>query len=169
MTMADAHSLLRIFSDPIAMQYYPSTKNADQTRQWIKWTLANYRQQGCGLWIVLRRADGEFLGQCGVVPMDVNGTFAFEVGYLFVRALWGHGYATEAARACRDWGFRHLDTDSLISLPDSRNQPSIRVAQRVGMVFRERIVWHGKNTDVYGITRDQWAAVSESPWHPDRR
>ncbi|WP_412057005.1 GNAT family N-acetyltransferase [Bacillus paralicheniformis] len=42
----DAENLLEIFSDPTAMEYYPSTKNEKQTLQWIDWTLENYEKHG---------------------------------------------------------------------------------------------------------------------------
>ncbi|GIN51985.1 hypothetical protein CHCC15337_0303 [Bacillus paralicheniformis] len=44
----DAENLLEIFSDPTAMEYYPSTKNEKQTLQWIDWTLENYEKHGTG-------------------------------------------------------------------------------------------------------------------------
>ncbi|WP_322785041.1 GNAT family N-acetyltransferase, partial [Streptomyces griseolus] len=45
---------------------------------------------------------------------------------------WGHGYATEAARACLDWGFATLDTDRLTSMIRPGNTASVRVAERLG-------------------------------------
>ena len=158
MTMDDANRLLRIFSDQVALRYYPHTKDHEETQKWIEWTLSNYRNYGLGLWIVERRCDGEFLGQCGVVPQELHGALVFEVGYLFVQAFWGQGFATEAARASRDWGFRHTDSRALISLIHPQNAPSARVARRIGMTLQEQIVWHERPTDVYAISRDAWAA-----------
>ena len=55
----DAENLLEIFSDPIAMEYYPSTKNEKQTLQWIDRTLENYEntEPVCGLPNINKRAN----------------------------------------------------------------------------------------------------------------
>ena len=55
----DAENLLEIFSDPIAMEYYPSTKNEKQTLQWIDRTLENYEKHEpvCGLPNINKRAN----------------------------------------------------------------------------------------------------------------
>jgi RimJ/RimL family protein N-acetyltransferase len=154
MTMEDANLLLQIFADPVAMQHYPSTKDLEQTLDWIRWTQRNYERFGVGLWIVERREDGEFLGQCGIVPQEVEGHPEFEIGYLFVRQHWGHGYATEAAAACRDYGFHKRGYSRLISLIAPQNLPSRRVAERIGMHLERHVIWKNKPIDVYAIERE---------------
>lgn len=98
MTKKDVCNLLEIFSDPIAMEYYPSTKDEKQTIEWIAKMLNNYAKHGTGLWIVEHKETGEFLGQCGIVPQEVEGVREMELGYSFARRVWGNGYATEAAK-----------------------------------------------------------------------
>lgn len=157
MAVEDAGLLRRIFSDPVAMQHYPGTKDDEETLRWIEWTQLNYKEHGIGLWIVQRRADGAFLGQCGLVPQTVDGTFEVEIGYLFVREHWHQGYATEAAAACRDWGFLYLSVQRLISLIAPKNAPSRRVATRVGMHLDRRTTSrHGFPINVFSIQREDW-------------
>ncbi len=60
------------------------------------------RRSGFGLWAVERTVDGAFLGDCGPMLQPVEGELVPEIGYHIVRREWGHGYATEAAVACRD-------------------------------------------------------------------
>jgi RimJ/RimL family protein N-acetyltransferase len=55
-----------------------------------------------------------------------------EIGWALVRAHWGRGYATEAARAVRDWARAERGYDRLISLIDPANVASQRVAERLG-------------------------------------
>jgi RimJ/RimL family protein N-acetyltransferase len=147
----DVPLLLKIFSDPVAMTYYPSTKNEQSTMEWVDWTLNNYEAYGVGLWIVEERETGEFLGQCGIVPQNVEGIKEMEIGYLFVRNKWGKGYATEAASACKTYGFEKLKASKLISLPDVNNKPSIKVAERIGMTLEKKIYKWGKEVYVYSI------------------
>ncbi|MET3698709.1 RimJ/RimL family protein N-acetyltransferase [Bacillus oleivorans] len=152
MTKDDVPNLMEIFSDPVAMKYYPSTKGEKETMSWIEWTLNNYKNYGVGLWIVEHKETGEFLGQCGIVPQEVDGVFEMEIGYLFVRREWGKGYATEAAAACKKYGFEQLNLKKIISLPDVHNTPSTKVAERIGMTAEKTIIKWGKEVFVYSIT-----------------
>ncbi|MEH7387957.1 GNAT family N-acetyltransferase [Bacillus sp. JJ1521] len=152
MTKDDTRNLMDIFSDPVAMRYYPSTKKESDTNEWIKWTLKNYDEYGVGLWIVEDKVTGEFLGQCGIVPQEVDGVMEMEIGYLFVRRVWGKGYATEAALACKNYGFERLKLNRMVSLPDVNNIPSVKVAERIGMQEIKTINKWGKEVYVYSVS-----------------
>ncbi|WP_257958548.1 GNAT family N-acetyltransferase [Bacillus sp. V3-13] len=151
MNKDDVQNLMEIFADPEAMKYYPSTKDEQGTIEWIEWTLNNYSLHGTGLWIAENKETGEFLGQCGIVPQDIDGTIQMEIGYLFARRHWGNGYATEAASACKKYGFDQLRLRKLISLIDLDNIPSIRVAERIGMKKEQKIHKWGKEVLVYAV------------------
>lgn len=149
MNKGDVRHLLTIFSDPEAMHYYPSTKDEKQTIDWIDWTLANYTRYGVGLWIVEDKMTGAFLGQCEIVPQEIDGNIEMEIGYLFVRSVWGNGYATEAALACKNYGFEQMKVTKVISLTDVYNYPSIKVAERIGMKKEKTIKKWGKEVHIY--------------------
>jgi RimJ/RimL family protein N-acetyltransferase len=153
MSMHDVDDLLGIFADPEAMRYYPSTKDISDTRRWIQWNLDSYQQHGFGLWIASLKPTNEFAGQCGVVVQEVEGRQEVEIGYLFLRALWGRGLATEAAQACRDHGFLRLSFTRLISLIDPANVASRRVAEKLGMTQEKEIIKWGKRVSLYAITQ----------------
>ncbi|MGC8486719.1 MAG: GNAT family N-acetyltransferase [Clostridia bacterium] len=91
MTFDDADHLARIFLDPVAMQHYPSLIDRPGTLEWIERQTTNYNKYGHGFWIVELKADGQFLGQCGLIPQRVADAVEPEVAYLFVREHWGHG------------------------------------------------------------------------------
>ncbi len=149
MAHTDADHLLSIFEDDEAMKYYPAKKNRDETIDWIMWTIGNYEKYGVGLWVVEDKLSGQFLGQCGLVLQKIEGDVEVEIGYLFKRQHWGKGYATEAALACKKYGFHKLDLKKVISLIDPLNKPSIRVASRIGMSYERAIVKRGKQLDLY--------------------
>ncbi|MBD8497311.1 GNAT family N-acetyltransferase [Paenibacillus arenosi] len=152
MTKDDVVALMEIFSDPEAMKYYPSTKNEQQASEWVDWTLRNYDTSGTGMWIVEDRATGGFLGQCGIVPQELDGVVEMEIGYLFARRVWGNGYATEAALACKKYGFEQLGLSKLISFVDINNTPSAKVAERIGMTVEKTIHKWEKELFVYAVT-----------------
>jgi [ribosomal protein S5]-alanine N-acetyltransferase len=152
MEMSDVDYLMCIFSDPVAMRYYPGTKSREEAEEWVRRMLESYRDHGFGLWAAILKESGEFAGQCGLTVQEVEGEEEVEIGYLFLRQFWGRGLATEAARACRDHGFR-LGYERLVSLIDPGNLASRRVAERTGLAL-EREVWKwNKNICVYAINR----------------
>ena len=137
----DVDHLLGIFADPEAMRYYASTKDVAETRRWIQWNLDSYQQHGFGLWIA------------SLKTQEVEGRREVEIGYLFLRPLWGQGLATEAAQACRDHGFMRLGFTRLISLIDPANVASRRVAEKLGMTPEKDIIKWGKRLCLYAITQ----------------
>ncbi|WP_370529769.1 GNAT family N-acetyltransferase [Alkalihalobacillus sp. AL-G] len=147
----DVSNLMKIFSDPVAMTYYPSTKTETEAIQWIEWNLKNYDAFHVGLWAAELKKDRTFVGQCGIVPQKVSGTIQMEIGYSFVRSFWGNGYATEAAKACMDYGFKKCHYTKMISLITPDNLPSIAVAERIGMEKECSIIKWGRPIDVYSV------------------
>lgn len=79
---------------------------------------------------MVEKTTGRLLGRCGLWrPEGWPGT---EVGWLLARPAWGHGFATEAAVAWRDWTFANLDLDQLVSVIHRDNSASVAVARRIG-------------------------------------
>ncbi len=148
---SDVVYLMKIFSDPIAMQYYPSTKSEQEAEEWIEWNHNNYDAFNVGLCAVELRDTCTFIGQCGIVPQKVDGTITMEIGYLFIREHWGKGYATEAAKACLNYGIEKCKFPKMISLIDPANESSIAVAIRIGMQKENRIQKWNRSIDVYSI------------------
>src|SRR5947209_3719763 len=110
--MSDLENLLGILADPEAMRYYPSTKVEAEARKWIERTIERYERDGTALWTIDLKAEPRiFIGQCGIVRQEVQEKQELEIGYLLLRRYWGQGFATEAAAACRDYGFDVLGAD----------------------------------------------------------
>ncbi|MSR60370.1 MAG: N-acetyltransferase [Planctomycetaceae bacterium] len=83
-------------------------------------------------------------GYCGVFQYpDVGRQPETEIGYRLARPHWGRGYATEAARALRDYGFGTLSLARLIALIDPRNAASIRVAEKIGLRYEKDVMPEG--------------------------
>ena len=123
------------------------------------WANGLWERERLGLLAVQRRADGAFLGMCGLHrlrdrPGDV------EVGWRLAPELWGNGYATEAGGTWLEHGFRTLDLPRIISVTDEPNVRSLAVMRRLGMTFleRDRVTDSGVTFDavVYALTRAEW-------------
>ena len=120
-----------------------------EVRAWLDRQLRRYEETGAGLWAVVRRDTGEMIGQCGLTWQDVGAEApVLEVGYLFLRAHWHQGFASEAARACRDWAFSVLRAPRVHSVIRDTNVASQRVAQRNGMAVVDRLVKHYQGVEM---------------------
>ncbi len=85
---------------------------------------------GFGAWAIERRADAAYVGQVGLnLPADFPER---ELGWLLWEEFEGRGYALEAALCARDFAYRTLGWETVVSYIDPGNTPSIRLAERMG-------------------------------------
>ena len=150
---ADADALARILSDPEAMRFYPAPYDRAGVEQRIARNRERYKNDGVGLWAMILKPTGELIGDCGILLQQDEGEHLYEIGYHLRRDFWHQGLATEAAVACRQWGFQNLKADRLISLIRPENIPSQRVAERNGMKIWKEIDWRGLPHVVYSIEK----------------
>jgi len=83
MSSADIDDFAALLGDEYVMRYYPRPKTRSEAQGWINWNQALYRDHGFGLWAVVLRSTGEFVGDCGLTPqrIDDSDTDEIEVGY----------------------------------------------------------------------------------------
>ena len=136
-----------IVGDPETMRFYAEPFSRDGAREWIERNLQRYEELGFGLFMIEDVKTGELIGSCGPNVQTVDGIQEIELGWHVRRDRWGHGIAPESAAACRDWAFANLESDHLIALVRPLNEPSRRVAEKIGMaiwketLFPERLRW----------------------------
>jgi [ribosomal protein S5]-alanine N-acetyltransferase len=143
MVEGDLDFVATMLGDPEVSRYYERTFTRADAGAWLDRQLKRYADDGHGLWLVLDRESGAPLGQVGLAMQQVEGTPLPEIGWLLHRPFWGHGYATEAATATRDAAFQSWRYPSVISLIRPVNEPSQRVARRVGMRADRNVQFHG--------------------------
>jgi [ribosomal protein S5]-alanine N-acetyltransferase len=106
----------------------------DEAYLWAKFEgfRADYAQNG---WTKFKVTDrqGAFLGRAGFGWFPE--TDELELGYSFKRALWGRGYATEAACALLDWIYKAKPVDHVIGFAVAEHAASRRVLEKAGMSF----------------------------------
>ena len=116
--------------------------------------LGHWQLFGFGPWAVEERASGELVGRIG--PYYPAGWPDLELIWTIRRQSWGHGYATEGARAALTYVFKQMGRDRVISLIRAQNTASIRVAEKLGQRLQDRMDFYGEEALVYGIRRDEW-------------
>ena len=161
-TMDDFNALYEIMSDPETMQHYPAPFDEERTRRWIAWNLENYAQYGFGLWAVVLKESGAFIGDCGITIQNIDGEMLPEIGYHINKNYWRRGFAKEAARAVRDWVFTNTDYDTIYSYMKYTNVGSYSTALANGMK-KVKEYPDPKNTIsyAYAIMREEWEKMRE--------
>lgn len=156
-TYDDYDDLHEILSDPETMKHYPKQYDDEKIRYWITWNLDNYKKYGFGLWALILKDTGEFIGDCGITMQNIDGQILPEIGYHISKKYWRQGYGKEAAQAVRDWGFENRDFDALYSYMKYTNEGSYKLAEANGMT---RIKEYPDKVDIicyaYSITREEW-------------
>jgi RimJ/RimL family protein N-acetyltransferase len=128
----------------------------DRGRSWrhLAFLMGHWQLGGAGMWAVEHRETGVFLGIGGFAAPE--GWPGFELAGSLARPWWGHGYATEAARAALAHAFNVWQKDRVISLIDPENHASIRVAERIGETLQGRIHHLGREMLCYGMDRESY-------------
>ncbi|MGO9971331.1 MAG: GNAT family N-acetyltransferase [Solirubrobacteraceae bacterium] len=132
---ADLDPFAALNADPEVMRYFPAPLTKAQSDQFAAHVQAMIARQGWGLWAVELVDVAPFIGFVGLNQprFEAHFTPAVEVGWRLDRRYWGHGYATEAARASLTFGFDRLGRDEVVSFTAAVNDQSRRVMQRLGM------------------------------------
>jgi len=158
----------------VAQLLYPGgrPRSPEETAAWLKYTLASYEELALGYLAVVRKDDGALIGRCGLMdmvvesaapehgirrgwfgreqaPADAALTFECELGYTFDPAVWGQGFATEAACCVRDYARDVLRWPYAVSAILPQNGPSRRVSERGGARFDGQM-------EVVGLTWDRY-------------
>lgn len=157
MNQGDFNSLCKILQDEEVMYAYEGAFSDEEVQEWLDRQIARYNNWGFGLWAVILKETKELIGQCGLTMQPWKDTEVLEIGYLFQRKYWHYGYATEAARACKEYAFEILIAEEVCSIIRDTNLPSQNVALRNGMIKKDSRIKHYKGVDMphdrYVITR----------------
>ena len=159
----------------VARYLWPESRprTPEETARWLRSTVASYERLALGYLAVRRKDDGALVGRCGVMDMVVESvapehgirkgwfgdaqappggvalTYECELGYTFDPAVWGQGFATEAAACVRDYARDVLRLSYVVSAIHPENKRSQRVAQRAGAHADGQM-------DVMSMTWDRW-------------
>ena len=148
MGQGDFADLCEILQDKETMYAYEHAFSDEEAREWLLRQLDRYKNDGFGLWAVILKSSGEFVGQCGITWQDIDGETVPEIGYLFKKKHWHNGYAKEAAKACKNYAFNTLGFDKVYSIIRDNNYASQNVAKRNGMRVVKTFVKHYYGMDM---------------------
>ena len=157
MTPDDFDALRKVLADPAIMQHYPYAFDDARVKGWIARNIDRYRIFGFGLWAVCLKETGEMIGDCGLTMQLIGDQIKPEIGYHIRADHQRMGYATEAAKAVRDWAFENTPFNILYSYMKHTNTPSCKTAMAYGCrqvdEFPDEV---NEITKVYAVTREEW-------------
>lgn len=137
----DAPEIYRLNANPEVMRYlgkFEVYTEVEQAAAFLQSYIDGARRLPYSRWAVLRKADGRWLGWCG---LKLNADGRTDLGFRFHREYWGQGYATESGRAWIDRAFSEFDLPKLVAQTTSENLGSQRVITKLGFK-REPIADH---------------------------
>ena len=158
MVMDDLPATWEIVGDEITMAAWNGAWSEEENLAGIEKQIHGYRENGFGRWAVALKDTNRVIGICGLQFCDTDKDSVLEIGYLFNRAFWHNGYATEAAVASKRYAFDVLGEREVFSLVRDTNIASMNVAIRNGMLVRGRFTKHHKGVDmphyIFSVTKN---------------
>jgi len=183
-TEDDVDNLVELDSDPEVMRYLnggiPSPRLLVERSILPRFLSYYQRYDGFGVWAAIEKSSGAFIGWFSLRPHDESCPDEVELGYRLRRSAWGHGYATEGARALIRKGFTELGVQRVTANTYEHNAASRRVMEKAGMTlvrsYRPTLdeltnetsnhltvgaVWDGDEVE-YALTKTDWEQTGTS-------
>ena len=154
-TVDDAYKIWELNSDPEVIKYTgdPPFETVENARDFLN-NYKDYENNGFGRWAVIKKNSDPFLGWCGLKLNEQN---LIDLGFRFFRREWNKGYATEAAKACLEYGFIELNINEIIGRVAKENTGSIKVLEKLSMEYWKNDSCKGiENSLYYKISKEQY-------------
>jgi len=150
LTPEDAEHFFNLNQNPNVIKYTgdSSFTSVEEARNFLK-NYKDYERNGYGRWAVVDKSDHTFLGWCGLKYHEE--TRETDIGFRFFEEYWNKGYASESAAASLNYGFEKLNLPKIIGRAMAENTASIRVLQKMGMLFDREFDFDGNNGVIYTI------------------
>lgn len=171
-TLTDADRVFFHFicSNPLGRRFYPDRLSRKEADSRLKTIVGRADSRELDWGVACLKQSGDPIGFTGLAPFEFHAPFSpgVEIGWQFDPAQWGKGYASEAARALIDHGFRQCWLNQIFAFAVVDNLASIAVMKRAGMEMVKNGEFdhpqvpdshpHLKKHVLYDITKDRWLA-----------
>lgn len=161
--MADFDACLAMDRDPDVTRYISGPwSDPDRHERFLRDRIETSLGPGLGYWSIFPKASPDrFVGWVLLIPYDGVGP-DIEIGWRLIRHAWGKGYATEAARPIVRHAFETVGVERIVADIDSRNAPSMRVAEKIGLGFVGDGQQAGSPCRSYAMTADDFATSAQN-------
>lgn len=133
----DRPAFAALNADPVVMRHFPAPLPRTASDELIDHFERSFEESGYGVWALVHRAGGSFLGCAGLLSLseDIVPGRHLEAVWRLQAGAWGSGYATEAARAALRFAFLEVGAPGVYALTSVHNDASTSVMRRLGMRF----------------------------------
>lgn len=131
--MADDHAaVLAHWTQPDVRRFLfdGAALSGVEVAETIEESIGDFAVRGFGVWLIELGSTADLIGTAGLRPLGSSG---LEIFYSLAPGAWGHGYATEAARAVVEYGLGPLGLPEVLAEVDEGNAASVAVVRRLGM------------------------------------
>jgi RimJ/RimL family protein N-acetyltransferase len=142
-----------LWSDPVVTRFIGVPSTPEQTWSRLLRYAGHWLLLGFGYWVVQEKSTGNFLGEVGFADFKRDlepllGTVP-EAGWVFASSAHGKGFALEAVQVIHIWGAKHFQTSKSACLIHPDNEPSLRLAAKMG--YRELVqgLYKGEPTLIF--------------------
>jgi RimJ/RimL family protein N-acetyltransferase len=145
----DADFILQLLNEPDYIIFIGDrgVRTHDDARAYLQKNLiASYTKNDFGLYLVELKEDATPIGCCGLINRD--GLPDVDIGYAFLEAYRGNGYATESAEAVMAFGRQSVGLKRIVGITAVDNQSSINVLEKVGLRFEKLITLPGDDEEI---------------------
>ncbi|WP_264564643.1 GNAT family N-acetyltransferase [Flavobacterium sp. N3904] len=128
----------------------------ERCRLWFEMTLERYKKDLGGANVLLDKATNKIIGQSGLIVREIEGKQEIEIAYSILPEYRNKGFASESTKKCKDFAFENNFSQSLISIINTENCNSEKVAQKNGMKNDKTIEYNGMLVNIYRIDIAEW-------------
>ena len=163
MTTGDAAFICGLLNEPSWLRFIgdKGVRTVDDARRYIlNGPVAMYGRTGFGLYLTMLKDAGTPIGMCGLIRRD--GLDDVDIGFAFLPAYWGAGYAFEAASAVMAYGRIELGLGRIVAITSADNDSSIRLCGRLGMTFERMARLPNGDVDMKLFVSERPAAVVQN-------
>ena len=148
----DAEKFYQLNLNPNVIKYTGNAafKSIEEAKSFLE-NYNDYKTNGYGRWAVINKESNEFIGWCGLKYGELENQT--DIGFRFFEEEWNKGYATESAVACLKYGFEVLKLNRIIGRAMKENTASIKVLEKIGLVYETDCIFDNKEAVIYKIEK----------------
>ena len=114
--------------------------------------IRHYQTYSYGRYAVRLKGKGTLIGMCGFL----NEPYGIDFGYRYSKDSWGKGLGFEAAKEVLEYGFSKLALEKVLGLTAQQNFGSIRILEKLGFKFEEKLLFNNTKALKYSFTRNKF-------------
>lgn len=136
----DAEFILGLLNEPSFLENIgdKGVRTLEDARNYLlSGPIESYERFGFGLYLTTLKESGIPIGTCGLLKRDSLDDP--DVGFAFLPAYFGEGYATESAGAVLAYGQNVLALSRIVAVVSPGNRASIKVLKKIGLGYEKPV------------------------------